>query len=78
MLTLTLGIDILFEKLRPETGGETPVALNMIRQLGEFHGKSVAWRQVNSQRLEETMYVAFVIVVIFVGPGGAKRFKVII
>ena len=38
----------------------------------EFHGKPVAWGQVNRQSLEETMYVALSQLLYFVGPGGAE------
>ena len=58
------GIDMLFEKLTSEqktyTGmnlRNTLFALICLCGLG-FHGKPVAWGQVNRKRLKETMYVA--------------------
>ena len=38
----------------------------------EFHGKPVAWGQVNRQSLEETMYGDLSQLLYFVGPGGAE------
>ena len=51
----------LFEKLISETWEgiwKHPFCTNMPLCGYGFHGKPVAWGQVNRQRLEKTMYVA--------------------
>ena len=75
MLTLTWGIDILFEKLTPETGGSSckiPFALCIWGR--GFHVKpELPWGQVNSLRVGEKYVCCLFIVVVFMGLGRAKR-----
>ena len=74
MLTLNCGIEILFEKLTPETGewiGKTLFALCLLGW--GFYAKPVFWGQVNTLGAEGNYVCCLVIVVIFMGLGGAKR-----
>ena len=74
MLTLTWGNDILFEKSTPETEGwiwKTPFSLSFWGW--QVHVKPVlAWRQVNRLGVGGNFLCCLVIVVIFMGLGGAK------
>ena len=74
MLTLTWGIDILFEKLTPETRGWILKKRPLHYDSGEgFYVKLwLVWRQVNRLGVGGNYVCCLFILAIFMGLGGPK------
>ena len=80
LLTQTWDIDILLEKLTQEMGVNLKNTLCIMPLGWGFHANSVAWGQVNRLGVEETMYVAFSLLLYLwdLEKQKGKGFKVII